>query len=1518
MADKKVSDLAALTGAAVVNNDVLYIVDVSEALPADRSKKITIAEFQLAPYSAGTVNGLLYLNATRTVTTGSDLTWDGSILTTTGSIVSDNTTDSTSTLTGAIQTDGGVGIAKALYVGTTANIASDLTVGGNFVLTGSLDVVNIEVTNIKAKDGTAAMSIADVTGKVTVSSELAVDNLNLSGNIISSTDTDGNINLNPNGTGQVVIGTSLDVTTIEVTNISAKDGTAALTIANSTGVVSFTTAPVLSSLTASTALALDANKNIVSVTNTGTGNNVLATSPTLTTPTLGAATATSINKVTITAPATAATLTLSDGSSLITSGGHSLTLTTTGATNVTLPTSGTLATTGGTVASISFGTTGLTPNTATTGAVTVAGTLAAANGGTGVDNGTRTLTISNNAGTLNFTAASKTLGISNSLTLAGTDATTMTFPATSTTVAGLSIAQTFSAAQTFSDAVTFSATTQNISLGASQTSGTFVLGGTAATGAITLDGSTKTHTLDIGSGATENAATKTINIGTGGVSGSTTTITIGSANGTTTTLNGTVNAGTVNATTLDLTNLEVTNIKAKDGTAALTLADSTGVATFSANPILNAGTANGVVYLNASKVATSGSALQFDGSYFTAASGTGTFLADVVQVSGNATKVNANGVGLEFRGGATPNITAYSRVGSAYLPMILDTSSSIFNISGSEQMRLTSTGLGIGTSSPAHKLDVVGAFQVSRPFNSGITVGRFYNSASTSGAQIYDVVHAMSDDAPAIRISEYSTSTSSIVGELTLSGGDGNVQVIGSTGPLVFGTGRAVGAAGYITSGEGMRLTSTGLGIGTSSPAGRLQIRTSAGGVGLVLDTNTSDSNSNSPVIDFRGEASAGQGCRIAGVNTDTFGRKALVFYTSDTQSDTFTPAERMRITSAGNVGIGTTSPLASLHITKNASGAVGPEIRLNNDSGNFLDAGLISFYGGTFPRASIQMQVSSASAGGRIVFSTGFNPILERMTLDSSGNLGLGVTPSAWFSTFTGIDQTAAALYSQGTTNTFLTTNAYLNTSVTWIYKNSAAALRYDQSSSGHSWFTAPSGTAGNAISFTQAMTLDASGNLVVGTTGSAQGRVHAHATTNAQFVATDATLGAAYGGVFRGYGVGGQGGNAEIGVLDNGTYTKAVKILDNATGILFFTGAGNPERMRLDSSGNLGLGVTPSAWATFKAIDIATRGISLIGNTDSATVSLNSYFNSGWKFAGTSSLKSARYDMYDGGHYWFTGTSGTAGNAITFTQAMTLTAGGFLGIGDTSPNAPLVIKLNGTGAYTEAIWKNDNSTAALAVGVGGSAVGVAAIQNNAYLYNTGNSAMVFGTNNTERARITGNGNLCVGATSELIDSGRRFSSVGGSVAGSFKVLTTSDIAVEMWNSATSGDNIFSEFKTEASPTFRGSITYNRAGGLVAYNTTSDYRAKDILGPVANPGATIDALKVYNGKMKGATVERPMLVAHEAQAVAPYSVTGEKDAVNDDGTPKYQQMDVSSLVPLLIAEIQSLRARVAQLEQGN
>ena len=111
-----------------------------------------------------------------------------------------------------------------------------------------------------------------------------------------------------------------------------------------------------------------------------------------------------------------------------------------------------------------------------------------------------------------------------------------------------------------------------------------------------------------------------------------------------------------------------------------------------------------------------------------------------------------------------------------------------------------------------------------------------------------------------------------------------------------------------------------------------------------------------------------------------------------------------------------------------------------------------------------------------------------EAMRIDASGNLGLGVTPSAWRSTTKAIQISAGASL-QGFDNgsvvaTTLGSNVFFNTSNQGIYLNSQAATYYGQASGSHYWYNAASGTAGNTISFTQAMTLDASGNLLVGTT--------------------------------------------------------------------------------------------------------------------------------------------------------------------------------------------------------------------------------------------------------------------------------------------------------------------------------------------------------------------------------------------------------------------------------------------------
>ena len=128
-----------------------------------------------------------------------------------------------------------------------------------------------------------------------------------------------------------VLGTPTSGTLTNCTGLPISTGVSGL----AAGVATFLATPTSANL--ATALT----------TKTGTGNNVFADSPTLTTPVLGAATATSVNKVAITAPATSATLTLADGSTLATSGAFSTTLTATGATNVTLPTTGTLSTLAG-------------------------------------------------------------------------------------------------------------------------------------------------------------------------------------------------------------------------------------------------------------------------------------------------------------------------------------------------------------------------------------------------------------------------------------------------------------------------------------------------------------------------------------------------------------------------------------------------------------------------------------------------------------------------------------------------------------------------------------------------------------------------------------------------------------------------------------------------------------------------------------------------------------------------------------------------------------------------------------------------------------------------------------------------------------------------------------------------------------------------------------------------------------------------------------------------------------------
>jgi hypothetical protein len=194
--------------------------------------------------------------------------------------------------------------------------------------------------------------------------------------------------------------------------------------------------------------------------------------------------------------------------------------------------------------------------------------------------------------------------------------------------------------------------------------------------------------------------------------------------------------------------------------------------------------------------------------------------------------------------------------------------------------------------------------------------------------------------------------------------------------------------------------------------------------------------------------------------------------------------SEQMRLTSTG-LGIGTSSPPLKLSLLSNVStnNASTPVVMLGSDRTDYY--------------ASINSVRGSASTYLGLAFSTSNNALpAEVMRLDPAGNLGLGVTPSAW-SGKTAITVLRANLTSGATGDIALTNNAFWNGS-SWVYQTGTTqpAAMY-QSDSQHRWYTAPSGTAGNAISFTQAMTLNASGNLGVGET-SPTSRLHVAFTSN------------------------------------------------------------------------------------------------------------------------------------------------------------------------------------------------------------------------------------------------------------------------------------------------------------------------------------------------------------------------------------------------------------------------------------
>lgn len=259
--------------------------------------------------------------------------------------------------------------------------------------------------------------------------------------------------------------------------------------------------------------------------------------------------------------------------------------------------------------------------------------------------------------------------------------------------------------------------------------------------------------------------------------------------------------------------------------------------------------------------------------------------------------------------------------------------------------------------------------------------------------------------------------------------------------------------------------------------------------------------------------------------------------------------------------------------------------------------------------------------------------------------------------------------------------------------------------------------------------------------------------------------------------------------------------------------------------------------------------------------------------------------------------------------TTRMTITSGGNVGIGTSSPTSALVVSgaISGSPTVDGVHLGTLSGYAAIELcGTSGTGSVVDFTKSGSdnlgrILYDNTNNYMAINTNSLERMRIDGNGDVLINTTSQATNYGGRMNLWGN---------YTAQWGLSMNSTSGTGTQFYIAFIRNNSGSAAGTIS-STATNSTTYATTSDYRLKENVTPMTGALDKVALLNpvTYTWKEDGSSGQG--FIAHELQAVVPECVVGEKDEVREDGTPVYQGVDTSFLVATLTAAIKELKAEL-------